>query len=437
MKHVKKILTLSATLLVLTGLVGCNNGGNTEVVDTRVADIIAEAEKMDKADLYKKAMEEIKGKSFTVVANSSRMATAAPAWEDYCKANYDSTFDFEFTTTQPKNNRIFTQIKADVTGANHTIAMTLIQDGNQIKNKMTDTGYLLNYIPKEWDGNKTKDGEPLALQSLNKVFCYNNLEGVKFTNVWDFVAEGQKTQFMAPNSEPVGKNFLYMLTRSDYADVVKEAYDSYTGDKTYFNKALDAVKELPNEFGLDAKNVQYSLAWIYLWQQQFLEVNDDGPIAKNLVAKSSAGSAGLLVYSKFRSTEETAESSNKNIQVAAYQDNYVGFGGYMYKHYLQILKTSPYPWTSCALINFMTTEHDGFNAWGKDMGGYSSSPAVQATFDHSKDGYVDGVDTYPVKNDRGYDWWATNAAGKGRLILEDSTYAASVSAVLGDWIDTL
>jgi len=377
-------------------------------------------------------MAEIDGKTFTVVANSSRMKDSAPAWMKYCQTNFDANFKFDFVSTQPKNNRIFTQIKADVTGSAHTLSMTLIQDGNQIKNKMIDTDYLLNYIPKEWKGNKAKDGEPLALQSLNKVFVYNNLGTKKFNNCWDFVAEGQHTQFMAPNSEPVGKNFLYMLTRDDYAAVVKEAYNAYSGDKTYFETALKAVEGLDKEFGLGADSI-YSLAWIYLWQKSFLEVEDDGPIANNLVSASSVDAAGLLVYSKFRSTQETASTSNKNVTVAAYQDGYTGFGGYMYKHYLQVLKTSPYPWTSCALINFMTTEHDGFNPWGKDMGGYSSNPEVQATFDHSNDGGTD----FPVKNDKGYDWWTANTAGKGRLVLEDSNYAAKVSGDLGDWIDSL
>ena len=451
MKHVSKLMMLSAATLMALSLVGCGGtpadpgtddpgtddpGTDEPVVDNSVPGIIKQAEAMDKETLYKKAMEEINGKTFTVVANSSRMKDAAPAWAKFCQTNYDANFNFTFVTSQPKNNRIFTQIKADVTGSNHVIAMTLIQDGNQIKNKMIDTGYLLNYIPKEWDGNKANDGEPLALQSLNKVFVYNNLGTKKFNNCWDFVSEGFHTQFMAPNSEPVGKNFLYMLTRDDYAKVVKDAYLAYTGDKTYFETALKAVDGLESEFGLSA-DAKYSLAWIYLWQKSFLEVEDDGPISSNLVKKSSPDAAGLLVYSKFRSTSETEETSNKNVTVAAYQDGYQGFGGYMYKHYLQLTKTSPYPWTSCALINFMTTEKDGFAPWGKDMGGYSSSPAVQMKFDHSKDGFVDGVDTYPVKNDRGYDWWTANEAGKGRLVLEDSVYAAKVSADLGDWIDSL
>src|SRR5574344_1028025 len=95
MKHVNRILTLSAAMLLLVGVASCSsNGGTTE--DTRVADIIAEAEKMDKADLYKKAMEEVNGKDYVVVANSSRMKDSAPAWKEYCQKNYDSTFDFNF-----------------------------------------------------------------------------------------------------------------------------------------------------------------------------------------------------------------------------------------------------------------------------------------------------------------------------------------------------
>ena len=138
---------------------------------------------------------------------------------------------------------------------------------------------------------------------------------------------------------------------------------------------------------------------------------------------------GLLVYSKLRSVEETAESSVNNITIAAYQDDYVGIGGYAYKHYLMLTKTSPLPWTSCALIAYMTTTQEGFKAWGKDMGGYAPVPACMQ--DHSQDGYVDGVDTYPAKNDRGYDWWLN----EGKLVVEEPAYCASVSAKMSDWID--
>ena len=131
-------------------------------------------------------------------------------------------------------------------------------------------------------------------------------------------------------------------------------------------------------------------------------------------------------------------SKRDDVEIYGFQDGYKGFGGYMYKHYLQILKTSPLPWTSCALIHFMVTEHDGFQPWGKDMGGYSSNPEVQATFDHSRDGYVtneSGVEEllYPCKNDKGYNWWTT----EGKLVIEDGEYASSVAGALSDWMQYL
>lgn len=49
--------------------------------------------------------------------------------------------------------------------------------------------------------------------------------------------------------------------------------------------------------------------------------------------------------------------------------------------------------------------------------------------------YVDGVNTYPAKNDRGYDWWLSKDGGS--LVLEDPKYCAEVSFNLGDWIDVI
>ena len=235
---------------------------------------------------------------------------------------------------------------------------------------------------------------------------------------------------MPLNSEPVGKNFLYMLTREDYASIVKEAYNSYSGDKTTIDETINNVTPLVKKFGLN-KNAVYSLAWIKLFVKQFTIEDDDAPIANNLTSIDSKDEAGLLVYSKFRLIKETSDVSNKFVTIAAYQDNYEGFGGYMYKHYLQILKTSPYPWTSCALINFLVTTQYGYSPWGKDYGGYCSNPSSNQ--DHSNDGGSE----YPIKNDRGYDWWTSNTKGKGRLVIEDPVYCSKMSYTIGNWIDTL
>ena len=404
-----------------------------------VEEIIAQAQTMTLEELFKKAIEESNGKDFYAVGNSSRGKTALPLFVEALQ-KIDPSYTLNFDWQQPKENKIFDQLTEDVNGANHVMSMTLIQDGNQIQSKMLDTGLLLNFVPKDWaeaEGVAKENNEfPLALQTLNKVFRFNNVGGKTYTNMWDFVAEGEAPLFMGVNSELVGKNFLYMMTNEKYATIAKEAYEAWAGKNEEDDKLIEDMKLDAMDLGLTGANAEYGLAWVYLWCEKYNEQTDDGPICNTLVTTSAKDQAGLLVYSKLRSVEETAESSRNNITVAAYQDGYVGIGGYAYKHYLMLTKTSPLPWTSCALIAFMTTTQEGFKAWGKDMGGYAPVPACMQ--DHSKDGYKkddNGQPTdellFPAMNDRGYDWWLND----GKLVVEDPAYCASVSVAMSDWID--
>ena len=417
----KKLLSLALALMLLcVAALACAED---------VASVIEQAQTMTNEELYRKAIEESNGATLYGIGNSSRGKTAGATFVELLKTidpGYTGTIEW----SQPKNNTIFDALTES------QYFMTLIQDGNQIQSKMLDTGFLLNFVPKEWveaEGVARENNEnPLALQTLNKVFEFNNRGEASFMNCWDFVADDVHPLFMAPNSEPVGKNFLYMLTRDDYATIVREAFDKLPAERqAALQPTLDEVEPYVAELGLEGENAKYALAWIYRWCMQYQEETDDGPIANTLVSASAAGQSGLIVYSKLRSIEETAEASVNNVTVAAYQDGYEGFGGYAYKHYLMIPKGSQYPWSACAFIAYMTTTQEGFAAWGKDMGGYAPVPAVMQ--DHSQDGYVDGVDTYPAKNDRGYDWWLNT----GKLIVEDPAYCASVSAMMGDWIDMI
>ena len=402
-----------------------------------VEEVIAQAQTMSNEELYAKAIEESKGQTLYGIGNSSRGKTAGASFVEMLKG-IDPSYDGVIEWSQPKNNSIFTTLNADIKSANHIYSMTLIQDGNQIQTKMIDTGNLLNYIPKDWaeaEGVAIEDNDnPLALQTLNKVFMYNCVGEKTFDNCWDFVAEGEAPLYMGVNSELVGKNFLYMLTYETYANYLKDAFDALEGAEKDRIAAVVADMEPEAEaLGLEAENAPYALAFIKLWCEQYNEQTDDGPICNTLVTASAKDQSGLLVYSKLRSVEESAETSVNNVKIAAYQDGYKGIGGYAYKHYLMIPKTSPLPWTACAFIAYMTTTQEGFAAWGKDMGGYSANPVCMQ--DHSKDGYVDGVNTFDAKNDRGYDWWIS--ADGGRLVVEDPVYCAQVSFDLGDWIDMI
>ena len=408
---------------------------------TGIDAIIKEAEGMSMEELAKKAIEESNGKTFYGVGNSSRGKSALPLFIAYLQT-IDPNYNMEFEWQQPKNNKIFEQLTADSLKDSGTFAMTLIQDGNQIKSKMVDTDILKTFIPKEWaEANGTiADAYSgyLPLQTLNKVFMYNSTGSAEFKNCWDFIYKDQHPLYMDIDSELVGKNFLYMLTEDKYAGMLKDAYDALDDEhKAYFDPTIQEVASDADDFGL-GENGKYALAWIKLWVENYNAQTDDGPICNTLVDKSAKDQSGLLVYSKLRSVEESATVSVNNIKVAAYQDGYKGIGGYGYNHYLFLTKNSPLPWTACAFISYMTCTEDGFSAWGKDMGGYSSNPKVaeqiEATYNHAKGGYNDaGEDAFPAKDDRGYDWWTTT----GELVLEDPEYCADAAFGVGSWIETL
>ena len=409
---------------------------------TPTQQIIQEAQGMTLEELAQKAIEESNGKTFLGVGNSSRGKSALPLFIEYLQS-IDPSYTMEFEWQQPKNNKIFDQLTADSLKDTGTFAMTLIQDGNQIESKMVQTGILDTFIPKEWaEANGTTAGEYegyLPLQTLNKVFMYNNTGSKTHDNCWDFVAEGEHGLFMDVDSEIVGKNFLYMLTRDDYSAWLKEAFEALSAEEqAYFQPTIDAMAADAADLGL-GENGKYALAWIKLWVGSYNAQTDDGPICNTLVDASATDQFGLLVYSKLRSVEESASVSKNNITVAAYNDGYTGIGGFGYCHYLFVTDNSPLPWTACAFIAYMTCTADGFSAWGKDIGGYSSNPEVaaenEAIYHHETGGMAEDGTTveYAALNDHGYDWW-TN---EGKLVLEDPEYCASVSFTVGSWIEML
>ena len=409
---------------------------------TPTQQIIQEAQGMTLEELAQKAIEESNGKTFLGVGNSSRGKSALPLFIEYLQS-IDPSYTMEFEWQQPKNNKIFDQLTADSLKDTGTFAMTLIQDGNQIESKMVQTGILDTFIPKDWaeaNGPTPEEYQGyLPLQTLNKIFMYNNTGSKSYDNCWDFVAEGEHGLFMDIDSEIVGKNFLYMLTRDDYAAMLKEAFDALSAEEqAYFQPTINEMASEAESLGL-GENGKYALAWIKLWLGSYNAQTDDGPICNTLVDQSATDQFGLIVYSKLRSVEESASVSKNNITVAAYNDGYTGIGGFGYCHYLFVTDNSPLPWTACAFIAYMTCTADGFSAWGKDIGGYSSNPEVaaenEAIYHHETGGMAEDGTTveYAALNDHCYDWWTTD----GKLVMEDPEYCASVAFTVGSWIEML
>ena len=230
-----------------------------------------------------------------------------------------------------------------------------------------------------------------------------------------------------------------MLTEDTYAGWLKDAFEALSADEqAYFQPTIDEMASEAESLGL-GENGKYALAWIKLWVGSYNAQTDDGPICNTLVDQSATDQFGLLVYSKLRSVEESATVSKNNITVAAYNDGYTGIGGFGYCHYLFVTDNSPLPWTACAFIAYMTCTADGFSAWGKDIGGYSSNPLVaeenEEIYHHQTGGMAEDGTTveFAALNDHGYDWWTTD----GQLVLEDPEYCASVAFTVGSWIEML
>ncbi|MCR5760692.1 MAG: hypothetical protein K6F82_01630 [Sphaerochaetaceae bacterium] len=435
----KKLFVVLMVLVLATSFVFAGGAGES-AKKSSVQEVIEQAEKMTFEELAKKAIEESNGQKVYGLGNSSRGKKALPLFIEALQ-KIDPSYTLEFEWQQPKNNKIFDQLSADSLKESGTFFAVLIQDGNQIESKMVQTGILDTFIPLEWAqaNNTTADKYTgyLPLQTLNKVFEYNCVGSKTYDNCWDFVMPGEHGLFMDIDSEVVGKNFLYMLTAPKYSKYLADAFAALSAsEKAALQPTVDDLADEAKDFGLDA-NGKYALAWIKLWVESYNAQTDDGPICNILVDASAKDQFGLLVYSKLRSVQESATVSRNNIKVAAYQDGYKGIGGYGYCHYMFVPDNSAYPWTACAFIAYITEFVDGFEAWGKDIGGYSSNPVLaaenEAKFQHATGGDTAEGGPFPALNDRGYDWWTT----EGQLVLEDPEYCASVAFTVGSWIETL
>ena len=256
----KRILSLLLALVMVFALAACGStdtpapgtsGGDVnnppeDIELTATQQIIQEAQGMTMEELAAKAIEESNGKTFYGLGNSSRGATALPLFIEYLQT-IDPSYNMTYEWQQPKNNKIFDQLTSDSLKDVGTFAMTLIQDGNQIESKMVQTGILDTFIPKEWaEANSTTAEEYegyLPLQTLNKVFMYNNTGDKTYDNVWDFVGEGEHGLYMDIDSELVGKNFLYMLTEDTYATMLKDAFDALSFDYYLVRAETEEVTE--------------------------------------------------------------------------------------------------------------------------------------------------------------------------------------------------
>ena len=101
----------------------------------------------------------------------------------------------------------------------------------------------------------------------------------------------------------------------------------------------------------------------------------DTSIAEEISQETAAGTIGLFVLSKLRSSSVLTD----NLTVAAYDAVANGyavepFAGFMYPMYTMVNTNATRPYTAMLFIEYLMTE-EGFRPWGKNIGAYSPNPA--------------------------------------------------------------
>ena len=311
MKKFTGILLSTACVLGTIGmLASCNS---TKGIGEETRKIVAECEKMNRDDLFKAAAEEIGDGTLKFIGTSSRFKNAIDAFKAELAKYNPKCANMTITKDSTVDGQIYTKLLTEIeSGVTNGYDGALVQDGYQLQMKGINTGYFVNYIPKEWaeanDTNKELNGNPFSLQYNMKTWMTHNLPSssnkVVIDNVWDITADTYKgkIQTMDPRNENVNMDWLIMLTQDKWCDVLKEAYEDSTND----NKALKV-----ESYAKYGEKQKYAYAFMEGYIKNAVFNGDDGAARDNLV--KADGSIGWIVYSKIASLSETDAVSKKNI----------------------------------------------------------------------------------------------------------------------------
>lgn len=381
-----------AMVLILSVCLSVFAAGSKEVESakglSRVEAALRSAEKMSNEQLYELAKQE--SGSLKVYSTTSLCGTAAELF----MAKYPG---LKVAYSSVGETDMFTKLETEIGTAADGADMALLQNAYLMQSLLIDEGSLLNYFPQMYkDVIPAEYQSPTAMLLVNKLFMWNNTGGdIGLDNIWQ-LAEPEykgKIYFKDPNTEPVGMNFLIMLTSPEWNAKIEAAYmDLYGKAWTQTNNKLPSAA--------------------HEWIDKFLancsfEYTADGGIATGLT-NGAPGNVGLFVFSKLRGNAAAREK----LSVAA---DLNCFAGFMYPTYAQVCKDTDMPYTSALFINFILSE-EGSSPWTNEgvMGNYSVNTSIPL-----QDGT--GID-------HEVDYWLE------RCVVEDGQYLASVYADVFEFI---
>lgn len=138
-------------------------------------------------------------------------------------------------------------------------------------------------------------------------------------------------------------NFLVMLTTDKYVNVLKDAYKAFYGK--------DYVEEK------QYKNIGYKFIAEFL--KNTTPHDSDGTACKN-TAKGNSKAISLVNFNKTKDLKETGvgktDKANLSFPSLEEENTFKGFSGFCYKMYAMVTKNAKYPYTACALVNYITSK---------------------------------------------------------------------------------
>lgn len=445
MKTSKLLLTLIAVASV-TAITGCQK---TETSSVEKA--IADAETLTQEQLFEKAAKELGDKGqLKIVATTSRGGKEAVKNAFIAKLQkYNSAISDPLKYDTQVDGTIYTTLLSEITSkVTDGYSAAIVQDGYQLQTKGIDTKYFKNYVPKEWkeaSGVDTTSANPFTLQYNFKTWMYNNAAGnMNIDNVWDITASSFKGKIdtMNPNNENVNMDWLIQLSDKDQVAALKRAYEASTNSSDI---KIDDYKSYGDK--------AYAYAFIDGFIKNAIFYEDDGKAIAHLA--ETPGNLGWIVYSKLLKVKETAAISKKNLVVAALgtentngatmgDSKIAGFGGFMYKHYLQVMPNAQYPYAACAFFNLISTSADAYKVWGEDVGDYPSLPSINVDRTQNGNGVLaedltftqknladGGTTVFSCLNDPTSAWWLS----KGGAVVETPSFIGANYDTMIDYID--
>jgi iron(III) transport system substrate-binding protein len=316
---------------------------------------------------------------FMVYAPSSRVGDALKA--------FTAAYGIAGESYNASGQDLYTKLTTEITaGTKNTADVVLMQDSYLFQSQLVLDGYVTNYVPADLKAKiPAEDQSPLIMYYYNKLFIYNNTNDAKdITNVWDLTDAAYKGKVFIKDlsKESVNQNWLAMLTSDTWSAKLADAY------KVKYGKDIVLDKDSPNA------GYQYIRA--LLPNVKF--GSGDGDIAVEL-ADGNGGNVGLFVYSKLRD----ASVDSTKLTVSAYdKPQPVGFSGFMYPMYLQMVTNTDRPYTARLFIHFLMTKEgftSAFQTKAADIGTYSTNS-----------------DIGPLEGDQPLAFW------KDCLVIEDPEY---------------